>query len=110
MKKDEILLIAGMASVTFLSRYLMFGLLKRSSAPQSIVRPLSFVPAVVLTAIIVPSIIIPDGVNINVRYDNAFIFGGIAAVVIAHRRHNLLLTIIGGMLSFWLYRWIISFL
>jgi len=56
------LLIAGMAVLTFGPRYLPFGLAGRVELPPLLSRALGFVPIAVLSAIIVQSSLIRDGV------------------------------------------------
>ena len=57
----------------------------------------------VLTAIILPEMVIRDG-NIALHYTNAYLIAGIVAGIIAWRSKNLLLTIIAGMAFFLLWR------
>ena len=62
-------------------------------------------PVAVLTAIIVPAVVMPDGNSLQLTLDNAYLVGGVVAVLIAAFSRNLLLTIFGSMLVFFLWRW-----
>ncbi len=96
---NEVLLIAGMALVTFLIRYPPLAILGRVSLPETLIRALRYVPVAVLTAIIVPLMFMPDG-TLDIRLSNAFLVAGIASVFISWRSKNLLLTIVLGMAIF----------
>ena len=97
---DEIILILGMFAVTFGVRYPVLAFASRVSLPDIITRGLKFVPAAVLSAIIVPAILMPDGSAIQFSFSNSYLVAGIAAMVFSARTKNLLLTILFGMLFF----------
>ncbi len=100
---DELILIAGMTAVTFSVRYIPLVLVGRVELPRRVFRALRFVPVAVLTAIIVPAALMPDGV-IDIRLNNAYLYGSLVAILIALRTQNLLYTIAGGMAVFLLWR------
>jgi branched-subunit amino acid transport protein len=100
---NEVLLIAGMALVTFLIRYPALAILGRISLPDMLIRALRYVPVAVLTAIIVPLMLMPDGVP-EFSVSNPFLVAGIASVFISWRTKNLLLTIGLGMMIFLAWR------
>ena len=58
---NDWLLVASMALVTFLIRYLLLALSGRIQLSPTLVRALGYVPPVVLTAIVVPAVVMPDG-------------------------------------------------
>ncbi len=105
---NEILLIAGMAIVTFLIRYPVLAIFGKLALPDVVLRALKYVPAAVLTAIIAPAVLMPDNVHVQVGLNNAYLIGGVVAVLVAWRTRNLLLTIVLGMVSFWLWRALLS--
>jgi len=97
-------LILGMTVVTFLMRYSLFAWPNLRFAP--VVRQgLHYVPTAVLTAIVVPGMLIPDGEHWQLGLDNAYLAAGIVAIAIAAFSRNLLATIGGGLLVFFLLRW-----
>ncbi len=104
----ELYLIGGMALVTFLIRYLPFGLASRFEFPDNLVRALRYVPPTVLTAIIVPAVLMPTGQRIDVSYSNAYLVGAVVAFGIGWFSRNLLLTIVGGMAFFLGWQWFIG--
>jgi branched-subunit amino acid transport protein len=102
---NEFGLIAGMTLVTFGVRYPVLALVSRIPLPPVVLRALKYVPPAVLTAIILPPVLMPNGDSLNLQLSNAPLFASIVAVVVAWRSRNLLLTIVIGMLSLWLWRW-----
>ncbi len=104
---SELLLILGMALVTFGVRYPMLAIIGRLQLPDTALRALRYVPLAVLTAIIVPAILMPDG-DIDLRPENTYLVGGIIAALVAWRTRNLLLTIIVGMGAFLLWRAVVG--
>ena len=101
---NEVLLIAGMALVTFIIRYPVLVLVSKIPMPDRMFRALRYVPPAVLAAIIVPAVLFPDGENLSISLTNADLVAGIASVLIAWRTKNLLLTIVLGMGIFLLLR------
>ena len=97
MTQHEIAVIAGMTAVTFGIRYLLFGLGERADLPAMVKRALRYVPVAVLTAIIVPMLLLPDGTHWQLGWRNAYLVGGIATGLIAWRWRHLLGSIAGGM-------------
>lgn len=97
-------LILGMTAITFLMRYSLFALPNLRFAP--VVRQgLHYVPTAVLTAIVVPGMLIPDGEHWQLSLDNAYLLAGVAAIAIAAISRNLLATIGCGMAVFFVLRW-----
>jgi branched-subunit amino acid transport protein len=104
---NEILLIAGMALVTFGVRYPVLAIFGRINMPERVQRALRFVPPAVLTAIIIPEMFIRDG-DFALTYTNAYLMAGLVSGVMAWRTKNLLLTIVVGMTFFLLWRAVVG--
>lgn len=104
MNSFEVALILGMAVITFAIRYTLFAVGHRVRFTPLVTQALSYVPVAVLTAIVVPVMLMPDGESLQLSLDNDYLVGGIAAIAIAARWRNLLATILGGMLCFFLWR------
>jgi branched-subunit amino acid transport protein len=104
MSGRELALILGMTTVTFLIRYAFFALGDRLAFPPLAHRALRFVPVAVLTAIIVPMVLLPDGAHWQLSWHNAWLLGAVVTGLIAWRFNHLLASITGGMLVFFLYR------
>ena len=100
----EIAFIAGMVAVTFGVRYPVLALVGKVSLPKPVEQALKFVPAAVLTAIIAPAMLIPDGHAWDVSLSNPYLASGLLAGIVAWRTKNVLLTIVVGMLVFQAWR------
>ncbi len=101
---DEIWLISGMFLATYPTRYLFLALAGRVRFPIWLQQALAFVPPVVLMAIVVPAVVMPKG-EIWLSWHNAWLMAGIASLLIALWRKDLLTTIVSGMIIFLLLRW-----
>ena len=104
---NEVLIISGMAIVTFTIRYLMFGASSRITLSPALLKALRYVPPVVLTAIVVPEVLLHEG-TLQVSYLNARLVGAIAAGIVGSITRNLLLTIVLGMAVFFGWQGILN--
>lgn len=105
---NELYLIAGMAVVTFVIRYSMFAAAGRFEFPPRLTEALRYVPPAVLTAIIVPAVLMPNGESIDLSWTNAYLVGAVAAMGLGWVSKNLLLTIVGGMVAFLSWQWLVG--
>lgn len=96
---NEGLLILGMMLATFSVRYVMFGASSRIQLSPTLLNALRYVPPVVLSAIVVPEVLLSDG-ELSIGVMNARLVGAIAAIIISYTTRNLLLTIVIGMVVF----------
>ena len=96
---NEVWLILGMMIATFSVRYVMFGASSRIQLSPGLLNGLRYVPPVVLTAIVVPEVLLSEGA-LSVSYLNARLVGAIAASITGSLTQNLLLTIVIGMAAF----------
>lgn len=97
-------LIFGMAAITFALRYSLFAW-PNLRFPPVVRQGLHYVPTAVLSAIVVPGMLLPDGEHWALGLDNAYLLAGMATIVIAAVTRHLLATIGGGLLVFFLLRW-----
>lgn len=105
MSMNELIMIAGMTAVTFGIRYILLAVADRFALPDVMERALGYVPPAVLTAIIVPAILLPRG-EWDLSLSNAYLFGALAAVGagVLFRKRTLLASIGGGLAVFFLWR------
>ena len=82
--------------LTFGMRFIFIYLLGRFEVPETMRRALRFVPPAVLSAIVVPELLIRSG-QINLSWMNFRLLAGVVAVLVAWRTKNTLLTILAGM-------------
>ena len=99
------LLIAGMALITFAVRYSLFAW-PNLRFPPLVLQGLHYVPTAVLTAIVLPGMLLPDGEHLALRLDNAYLLAGVGAILIAAFTRHLLATIGGGLALFFVLRWV----
>jgi branched-subunit amino acid transport protein len=102
---NEILLITGMAIVTYFIRVIIFPISSRMALPPAFERALRYVPPAVLTAIIFPAVLIPGGSHLDLSFSNAHLVGAALAAGVGWFSKNLLLTIICGMAGFWAWQY-----
>lgn len=94
------LAILGAGAVTFALRFSFIALLGRIQVPPSLERALRFVPAAVLTAVVIPLLLFDDGA-LNVSPGNERLLAGLVAVLISWRTRSVPLTLAGGMTALW---------
>lgn len=95
------LTILGMGLITFAIRLSLFLLPERVMLPPWLLRALRYVPAAVLSAIILPELLLPGGV-LSISLGNERLLAGLVAIVVAWRSRNVFLTVAAGMIILWL--------
>jgi branched-subunit amino acid transport protein len=100
----EVLLILGMFAVTFGVRYVPLVLSGRITFSKKLERALRFVPVAVLTAITVPMVITPGG-EWQLSVSNPYLIASIVSIAVAAWRRSVLLTIVVGLVVFFLWRY-----
>jgi len=89
-----VMLIGGI--LTFGMRLSFIYLLGRMEVPGGVRRALRFVPPAVLSALILPELVIPAG-RLDLGLDNHRWLAGLIAVLVAWRTRSILLTMLVGM-------------
>ena len=105
---EHLLMVAGMAGVTFLIRYGLLPLSGRIQFSRDLQRALGYVPPAVLTAIIAPAVMIPDGSGCRLSLSNPYLMGAVFTTAIGLAGKNLLVTIVGGMGFFICWQWVLK--
>jgi branched-subunit amino acid transport protein len=95
------LIILGMGIVTYAIRLSLIVLMGRIEVPPLVRRALRFVPPAVLSALILPELLLPGGV-LDLSLGNARLLAGALAALIAWRSRNALLAIAVGMVALWI--------
>jgi branched-subunit amino acid transport protein len=106
MNSTWALVLAGMVVVTYGIRlsFLVFG--HRLTFPGWLERALRYVPAAVLTALVVPMALAPQGA-VDLSLHNAYLPGTVAAVAVAFISRQTLAAILGGFVVYGLWRWLL---
>src|SRR5215211_8278912 len=94
------LAIVGAGAITFALRLSFIALLGQMEIPLVLARALRFVPAAVLTAVVIPLLLYVNGA-VEVSFGNERLLAGLAAVLICWRTRSVLLTLVGGMVVLW---------
>jgi len=90
------LVMCAIGLLTFMTRLSFIALLERWQAPAIMKRALGFVPVTVLTAIIVPELVLHDGM-LDLALTNPRLLAGGIAIIVAWKTKNVVWTIVTGM-------------
>lgn len=98
-----LVMLAG-GLITFGMRFSLIYLFGRFEVPETMRKALHYVPPAVLSAIILPELLIRDGV-LYFSFDNIRLLAGIIAIIAAWVSRNTLLTILVGMAALLILGW-----
>lgn len=104
---NYVVLIAGMALITWLIRAAVFVLGDRLVFPPLVRTALGFVPVTVLTALIVPMAVSPHGAGAELSWRNPQLVGALAAIVVSALTRRPLVTIAVGLAVFFVWQGIV---
>ena len=91
-----IIILGGL--LTFGMRLSFIYLFGRLHIPDIVRRSLRFVPPAVLSALVVPALLMPSG-QLDLGLTNHRWLAGLIAILVAWRTRSILLTILAGMLA-----------
>lgn len=97
-----VMLLGG--AITFGLRFSLIYLFGRFEVPETMRRALHYVPPAVLSAIIVPELLLHDG-GLDFSLGNIRLLAGAIAIITAWFSRNTLLTILVGMAALLLFGW-----
>jgi branched-subunit amino acid transport protein len=104
---NYLVLILGMAVVTFVIRSAVFVLGDRLAFPPLVRTALDFVPVTVLTAIIAPMTISPHGGSPEITWRNPQLVGALAACATSLATRRPLMTIAVGLAVFFVWQGVV---
>lgn len=81
------LTILGMALVTYIPRLAPAWVLSSRNLPPAVARFLSFVPTAVLSALLLPSLVVTDG-HLDASSQNIFLWAAIPTLLMAWRTRS----------------------
>ena len=90
---------------TFGTRFVMLSGWVAHGLPRWLIDALAFVPIAVLTAILVPAVLIDPATQQIVVTGNARIFAAVVATIIALLTRNVIATISSGLATLWFVQW-----
>lgn len=100
MKTDYLLLVLGMGIVTYLPRWLPLVLLSRRRLPDWLRQWLEFIPAALLSALILPALV-TTGEPRHLTLLQPALWVSIPTWIVAWKSRSLAGTVITGMALFW---------
>ena len=99
------LVIVAVGALNYLSRLSFIATFGRRSMPAWLARSLKFVPAAMLTALVLPMIVgVPTATAL--AWANPKALAAVAAAVTAFHTHSTLKTLAVGMLALWFLQWL----
>lgn len=96
MRSEILVIIFSMAIVTFATRFGCVALFRQTEMPIWLERWLKHIPTAILTALIVPALILPKG-QLDITLHNHYLLAGILAAIVAYKSRNIVSTIVLGM-------------
>lgn len=95
-----VILVVG--ALNFLSRLSFIAVFARFGMPPIVTRGLRFVPAAMLTAIVVPAVVFPAPGTLALSHGNPKLVAAAIAAAVAWRTKNPVATMGAGMVALWL--------
>ena len=92
-----------MAAATFATRFASVALLGKNTMPPWLERWLKHIPTGILTALIVPALLLPGG-YVDVSFHNHYLLAGIVAAVSAWKTRSTIATLSLGMGTMFILR------
>lgn len=96
MRNEILFIIFSMAVVTFATRFGCVALFRQTEIPSWLKRWLKHIPTAMLTALIMPALILPKG-EIDLSLQNHYLLAGILAAIVAYKSRNIVATLALGM-------------
>ena len=95
---DQMVLLTmiGMGLVTYLPRLLPAWFLRGKKLPPFVEAWLKYVPVAVLSALLLPSILISDG-SFNLHWNNLYLWAALPAGLTAWKTRSMFATVLVGM-------------
>ncbi|MDD4635890.1 MAG: AzlD domain-containing protein [Dehalococcoidales bacterium] len=98
---EYLLMLAGMCIVTYVPRWIPLVVLSGRRLPEWLIEWLDLIPVAILAALLFPLLVIPEeGGTIN--FFQPELLTAVPTAIIAFRLKSLSITVIAGMLIFWL--------
>ena len=99
-------LIVATGILNFLARFVMLSRVAGKKLPEWIVEALNFVPIAVLTAIIVPAVLIdPTSQSLSI-IGNPRLLAALIAIAVALITRQVITTIGAGLATLWILKWL----
>ena len=100
-----VIIVVGV--LNFLSRLSFIAVFARVELPPPVARALRFVPAAMLTAIVVPAVVFAAPGVLAFSYTNPKLVAALTAIFIAWKTRSAVATMATGMVALWLVQWLL---
>ena len=105
MRTEIFFIIMGMAAVTFFTRFASAVLFRQTGVPTWFERWMKHVPTGILTALIMPALLLPKG-YLDISIHNHYLLAGIVATVAMYLFRNAIVTMSLGLVAMLSLRWL----
>ena len=102
-----VILVVG--ALNYLSRLSFIAVFVQYEMPPLVARALRFVPAAMLTAIVVPAVVFVAPATPVFAYTNPKLVAALVAAIVAWRARSATATIVAGMVTLWIVQWLLGF-
>lgn len=96
MRVEMLYIIVGMAIITYFTRIGSLVIFNRTGISDKLVKWLKHVPTSMLTALIIPSLLLPQG-KLDITLDNHYLLAGAVAALVAYKYKNVVITMGVGL-------------
>lgn len=104
MRSEIFFIIMGMAAVTFFTRFASAIFFRKTGVPVWFERWMRHVPTGILTALIVPALLLPKG-YLDISMQNHYLLAGMVAILVAYRYKSIIVTMGFGLATMLSMRW-----
>ncbi len=104
MRSEIVLIIIGMAVATFFTRFASVILFRQTGVPGWFDHWMKHVPTGILTALIIPTLLLPKG-YLDVSMQNHYLLAGVVAALAAYRYRSVIVTMGLGLAMMLSMRW-----
>lgn len=105
MRTEIISIILGMAVVTYITRFGCLFLFRHTGMPPFLKGWLKHIPTAVLTALIIPGLLLPKG-YLDISLHNHYLLAGILAALVAYKSRNIMATVGLGIMAMMSLHWL----
>jgi branched-subunit amino acid transport protein len=103
---DWWIVIVVVGLLNYLSRLSFIAVFAKVEMPPLVARALRFVPAAMLMAIVVPSVVFATPGVLVFSYTNPKLVAALVAATVAWRTRNAVVTMTLGMVTLWVAQWL----
>jgi branched chain amino acid efflux pump len=99
------IVIGAVGLLNYLSRLSFIAVFAKVAMPPLVARALRFVPAAMLTAIVVPAVVFSSPGVLAFSYTNPKVLAALTAAAVAWYTRNAVATMTLGMVTLWIGQW-----